>query len=132
MRAEVELFNATGHRFPTAEPHRRTEVALEVLDAQGGVLERAAQSIERRVDLDAIREAPGEDTTLGPRELRMLALEAPDPGGAERARVVLTFWLWEPDDAVARAAGLDERALRRELFRQEVPLSPALAQPPSP
>jgi hypothetical protein len=124
IRAEVELFNATGHRFPTAEPHRRVEVALEVLDARGGVVGRAARFIERRVDLQSIRERPGEDTTLRPRETRTFSLAAPAVDGAERARVVLTFWLWEPEDEVARAAGLGAVDLQRELFRKEVALVP--------
>lgn len=119
---DVTLFNGTGHRLPTAEPHRRLEVALELFDAVG-VVGRTAVVIERRLDLDALKETKGEDTTLLPREVRVLRLGVPAAvRPAAGARLVVDFWLWDPADPVAIAARLDGEALRKRIHESEVTL----------
>ncbi len=92
---EVTFFNATGHRFPTAEPRRRVEVALELYDAQG-VIARSTHGIARLADTTTLKEAPGTDNTLLPREVRTLTLPFPAASQpAAGARVVMNFSLWD-------------------------------------
>src|SRR6185503_7439331 len=88
----VTLVNATGHRVPTAEPHRWVEVTLEGLDDGGKVLGTSTVRIERDVDLDALVEHS--DSTLRPREERPLVLRVKS---ASRARLSVRFHTWSDD-----------------------------------
>jgi hypothetical protein len=122
VAATVAIFNATGHRLPTAEPHRSLELRVELLDADG-IVAQGSSVLARRADTETLSEAPGRDSTLAPREQRTVVIEAPRPARPfTRARLVVDFWLWEPDDAVAQAAGLDAPALARRVYEAEVPL----------
>jgi hypothetical protein len=105
--AAVKVGNESGHRVPTAEPHRRVEVLLEVLDAEGKVVASKAARIERDVDLDALVERS--DTTLAPREQREVVVKAAAKG--VRARLSVRFHTWS-----------DDKQPVHELFAKEYPL----------
>lgn len=111
-QATLSLTNGTGHRLPTAEPHRRVEAALEALDAAGVVLTSSVIRIERKLDDAHLTEAPGTDSTLLPRERRLLRLALPAlPPATQQLRVAVRFYLWEQEDALIRQAGLDPSSL---------------------
>jgi hypothetical protein len=112
------LYNASGHRVPTAEPHRSVEVTFELFDAQG-VVGRASERIERNADTDTLRERS--DSTLRPRELRVISIDAHAQRPPAGARVIIDFWLWDPQDAIAVKAG-KTAALSRRIFEKEVAL----------
>jgi hypothetical protein len=113
-RATVELYNATGHRIPTADPHRRLEVIFETVASDGTVLHQAVHRIERVIDLIALQEHS--DNTLSPRQARAIELAVPADEGDDRARVRVQFLLWDPADPVAVAAGLNEADLVHFLY----------------
>ncbi|HYV48976.1 MAG TPA: hypothetical protein VFA20_29150 [Myxococcaceae bacterium] len=108
--AAVRLRNLTGHRLPTAEPHRFVVVRVE---AEGRVVE---SRIERVVDTYRVSEKPGQDTTLAPREERTIPLPA------HTSRVSVRFLKWTPGDETAKAAGLSDPMLVHELFSRDFPL----------
>jgi hypothetical protein len=87
-KAELVLFNGTGHNLPTAEPHRTLRIRLEA----GGKTDEAR--IARPIDLEAIAEEPGADTTLKPKEKRTIRLRLPV---VAPARLAVDFLLWDPD-----------------------------------
>jgi len=95
----VRVRNLTGHRLPTAEPHRSVVVRWDV-DGQPG-----EYRIERVVDAYRVREKPGQDTTLAPREERAIPLPA------RASRVAVQFFEWTPGDETAKAAGLSDSML---------------------
>ncbi|MDP6946133.1 MAG: hypothetical protein QF464_18435, partial [Myxococcota bacterium] len=123
--ATLTLVNQSGHRLPTAEPHRALVVSLELRDDDGRVLTRDIRRVERVLDLTTLTERPGEDTSLGPRERRLLSLTvaAPPDDKARSARLVVHFVLWDHEDAVARAAGLTRDDLVHTLYERVLPLS---------
>ena len=125
VEAALTLTNATGHRLPTAEPHRKLVAALEVLDASGHVLQREEAVMQRVVDLHTLTEVPGSDTSLLPAEVRRIQLSLPSPLPAEaiEARMALRFVLWEPNDPVAQAAQLSAADLIMVLHEQRISLS---------
>lgn len=112
-QATLSLTNGTGHRLPTAEPHRRVAVAIEALDATGRKLQYDELRIERKLDDEHLSEAPGTDSTLLPRERRQLQmmLPAPLPAETKNLRVAVRFYLWDPEDDLIRKAGLDPASL---------------------
>lgn len=123
LRGSLVLVNQTGHRLPTAEPHRKLTVALELLGAEGEVLTRTEQVHQRPVDLHSLSEAPGSDTSLEVRERRALTLTSPAPPAARSARLVVRFVLWDPEDPIARAADLGPESLIHTLYTQTLSLS---------
>jgi hypothetical protein len=124
-RGELVLYNGTGHRLPTAEPRHYLQVTLSVLSAGGQVLAQTSQRIERRMDPVALTESPGGDSTLLPRETRRIELRlAGLPAGGARLRLSLHYFLWAPEDPIARDAGHDEASLRRTIYESERPLPP--------
>ncbi|HZN94585.1 MAG TPA: hypothetical protein VFB81_17845, partial [Myxococcales bacterium] len=80
--------------------------------------------LERVVDLASVRERPGQDSTLRPREERTVELSAPVPAGAgaRLARLTVRFRSWPPEDEIARAAGLSRDQLVHPLYTREFPL----------
>lgn len=124
VRASVQVRNLTGHRLPTAEPHRAVELELEALDAAGRRVGAAQARLERVVDLASVRERPGQDSTLRPREERTVELSAPVPTGAgpRLGRLTVRFRSWPPEDEIARAAGLSRDQLVHPLYTREFPL----------
>jgi len=125
-KATLTLINGTGHRMPTAEPHRALTVALEAVDAQGEVLAQEQRVIQRVVDLHTLTEVPGTDTSLLPRERRDLSLTlSPSLPAATRAvRLVVRFVLWDPEDPVAKAAKMTAKDLIMTLYDHQVELAP--------
>ena len=119
-QASVVIRNETGHRLPSAEPHRKLVAALEVLDGAGEVIAATREVMQRVVDLHTLVEPAGSDTSLLPREVRRVDLALPGPldAGAQSARVALRFVLWDPEDPVAKDAGLGPEALILELLEQ--------------
>jgi mono/diheme cytochrome c family protein len=120
--ARVTLVNGTGHRMPTAEPHRALHVALEAIDDQGAVLAQDLQILQRIVDLHTLTEIPGSDTSLLPRERRPLTLSLPGalPASTVSVRLVVRFILWSPEDAVAQAAGMTAEDLVMTLHEHRI------------
>lgn len=116
MIAELELFNAAGHRLPTGDPHRAVIVRLVALDGEDTPLAEGRAMIERRVDLERLSEVPGNDTALAPRELRRIELRVPTRAKAQRARLIVELRRWDPSHPVAIAAGLDAAALTRTML----------------
>lgn len=117
VHGTVTLTNGTGHRLPTAEPHRRVDVALELLNAAGSVVGSAVQRLQRPIDLDALREAPGSETTLAPRETRTFQLTVRAvPSDAVSARVVVRFWRWSPENHLAVHAPVPRGELAVSLY----------------
>jgi hypothetical protein len=121
LRASLTITNGTGHRLPTAEPGRFITISLRAMDADGKVVREAVERIERPVDVRRLREAPGQETTLAPRERRPLALELEVDATVVDAVLAVDFWRWDPDHEAARHAGLDEAALRHRVFERRVP-----------
>lgn len=123
--ARLTIENGSGHRIPTAEPRRRVQVDLEALDESGRVIKAVAQRIERRFDPQHLVEEPNSDTTLLPRQKRSfrLSLDGALPPQTRRLRLAVVYYLWNPDDEIARDAGLDAAALRRLVFESVLPLS---------
>ena len=123
-RGSLELVNLTGHRVPTAEPHRSVKVVLSWLGASGERIGGAESVIQRRVDLDTLTEEPDGDNTLAPRERRglMLVLKGPPPGGATAVRMQVDFHLWEASDPIAVASGLRAEQLYHRLWERTLPL----------
>lgn len=129
-RAELTLQNGTGHRLPTAEPRHYLVTALAALSATGQVLSESQLRIERQMDPVALTEPPGSDTTLQVRETRRLNLRlATLPPGTVRLRLGLYYFLWRPEDPIARDAGETKASLRRTVYESERALS---AGPPPP
>jgi hypothetical protein len=62
--AVLEVANGTGHRFPTAEPHRRIEVRLELLRGSGEVVASSFLDLARFVDLEHLKELAPETALL--------------------------------------------------------------------
>ena len=122
-RATIEVFNATGHHFPTAEPRRRLDFRLELLDARGAVIDARVVPARRTIDLKVLTE-PEPETTLTPRETRIVSLErtAPLPERAHRARLVVRFVLWDFEDPIARAAEMKREQLHHDLFVVSAPI----------
>ena len=118
VRGSLTIENGSGHRIPTAEPQRRVEVVLEVFGAGGEVLARSASVIQRVVQLPAMVEAVGQDTTLLPRETRRFDLEVSWPEGGVGARLAVRFILWEASDKVAMEVGLSPASLVRLVFER--------------
>ncbi|HVE81984.1 MAG TPA: hypothetical protein VND93_04020, partial [Myxococcales bacterium] len=128
-RARVRVRNLTGHRLPTAEPHRAVEVMLEALGSGGVPVSVSTARLERLVDLGALRELPGQDTTLRPGETREVPLSPVHTGSARSARVSIRFVRWPAQGETARAAGLSAQELVHPLFTREFPLTPQEAAP---
>ena len=126
VKAVVQLTNQTGHRLPTAEPHRRIDVILKVLNSKGEPLARRVYAIERNLDVHRLREEPGKDNTLGPLEKReiVLVLEPPLPQNTATAQVSIEFVVWEANSPVAKAAGLEKSALTHHLRIIDTRISP--------
>lgn len=116
-RLSLTLFNGSGHRVPTAEPHRFVEVVLELFDGDAPV-GRETIRLQRVLDVEALKERS--DSTLKPREERTLELRATASRQPTRARVTVDFWLWDPEDAIAKKAGAQD--LKRQVFEKEVAL----------
>ena len=123
VAGRLALINRSGHRLPTAEPHRKLTVALELLGAEGEVLASAAHHVQRVVDLHSLAEPSGADTTLAPRERRPISLDISPAPAARSARLVVRFWLWDPDDPIAQSAGLDAAALVHTLHSHSLTLT---------
>ncbi len=122
VRARLTIFNGSGHRIPTAEPQRRVEVVLEALDEAGAALASSREVIQRAVQMPAMREEVGDDTTLKPRERRQLALEVQAPPGARRARLRVIYVVWDAGDALVAQAGLSSEDLVLEIHSEIIGL----------
>ncbi len=119
-RASLTIFNGTGHRLPTAEPERAIEVRLSALDASGHELAQDNQRFERPVDVVKLREL-GEDTTLHVAERRAVELSLDSlPTETASVRIVVEFWLWDPEHPSAREAGLSAEELVHRVAEQTV------------
>ncbi len=131
LKAQLTLKNGTGHHLPSAEPHRKLIAKLEALDSAGLSLVDDEVVIQRKVDLHQLREVPGSDTSLRPREERTLDLRIKGalPARAARARLSLTWVLWDPSDPVAIAAGLGEEELVMTLEERSMELNTSGAEP---
>ncbi|HEY8206786.1 MAG TPA: hypothetical protein VIG99_04845 [Myxococcaceae bacterium] len=124
VRAAVQVRNLTGHRLPTAEPHRAVVMRLQALDEAGREVGAAETRFERVVDAYRVSERPGQDSTLTPREVRRVELSAPAPAGTRLARLSVWFQRWTPGDETAREAGLSDPSLMHELFSRDFPFPP--------
>ena len=124
--AAIDLGNETGHRLPSAEPQRSVRLRLIALDDDGREVSGVTETLARPVDVIALREA-GPDTTMSPLQRRTFALQLPGPLPAEAVEVavVIDFYLWDPQDRVPQAAGLDPQTLRHRLFERRQALDPA-------
>ncbi|MGB0591093.1 MAG: hypothetical protein ACPGU1_15565 [Myxococcota bacterium] len=125
-QATLTLINGTGHRMPTAEPHRALHVVLEAVDGTGALLAEDRQVLQRVVDLHTLVEVPGSDTSLLPRERRPMTLEisGPLPRQTVQVRAVVRWILWEPEHAVAKAAGMTEDDLVMTLYERQISVQP--------
>jgi hypothetical protein len=126
LRAVLQLSNRTGHRFPTSEPHRRVDIFLDVLDEKGRILQQTRRHIARQMDIHNLEESPDEDNTLLPLQTRDISLVVPSitATAAHVARVRIEFVLWDPEDPVAKAAGLSRSQLVHQLYADEVAITP--------
>lgn len=84
---QVVLENRSGHNFPTGEPARAVEVAVELTTASGERLAGRSYWLERRVELPQLRER--QDTSLTPAEIRTYRVDVPE--GASQAHVRLRY-----------------------------------------
>lgn len=123
-RASLVLENGTGHGLPTAEPERFVTVRLEAFAQDGKLVDAAEYRVHRPVDVLRLREEPGLETTLLPREKRPVELELNQLGAATRLRLSVNYWRWDPKDPSAVHAGLDEAALLHRVFEREIIVKP--------
>lgn len=115
------VWNKTGHRFPTGEPARYAEFTMEALDAEGKVLATSpVQRVGRVVDEEG-GFIESSDNTLAPREERSFAFTL-KAKGAQSARFVVRFYLWDPNTEVAKASKLTLDQLMTVLIEQVVAL----------
>ena len=123
--ARVTLENGSGHRIPTAEPHRFLSINLSAIDSgpYGRELATAEQRIERHMDDERLIESPGEDSTLKPRETRTITvtLKGPLPKEATRLRLRVTFFLWDPDELFAMNPHLSNFDAQRIVYEETHP-----------
>ena len=113
---QLALLNKAGHQFPTADPSRRLEVALESVDAAGHLVEDSVSVMQRYIDLVHYYEPPDRDSSLRPHELRPVSLSVAHTEAVHGARLVVRFVLRDPGDPLAKAAGLDPLTLTLPLY----------------
>lgn len=113
--------NQTGHRFPTGEPARYAEIAVEVIDAEGKTLQQfPLQRIIREVDEHGFIETS--DNTILPLERRAFSLRQALSASAGRevrgARLTVRYYIWDPNTKVAKHAGLPLEELMTVLHEE--------------
>ena len=123
------LTNGAGHNFPTADPARAVEIAIEPREAAALPVQAARARLQRYIHLDRYFEPPDRDTSLGPGERRTVTLKARRSQSPSTAEIVVRFVIRDATDPLAVAAGLDPTRLSYTLDRARCKM-PGTPTPP--